>query len=132
LRNTFKVKVGKIRELRSGSQKAVLSVGAIGTEVMDALSGTSYAHFDVTYLKPIDREALMDIAAKFDEIVTVEENSARGGLGDTVRAVYSENDIKIKVRSVALPDKFIEHGSLAELHQLCGLDAKSILKFIEL
>ncbi len=131
LRNTFKVKVGKIRQLKSGSQRAILSFGAIGSQVMDALSATNYAHFDVTYLKPMDKESLVNIAAQFKEIITVEENSARGGLGDTVRAVYAQEDMSVKVRSLALPDSFIEHGSLTELHHLCGLDAKSILKFIE-
>ena len=131
LTNTLKPKFGKIRELKPGIQKAILSFGAIGTNAMDALSGTDYAHYDVTYLKPIDKEALNVIADKFSEVITVEENSARGGLGDTVRAAFAELGSSIKVRSLALPDKFIEHGTIAELHKLCQLDAGSILKFIE-
>ena len=131
LRNTLKVKLGKMRELKPGTKKAILSFGAIGVNVKEALSGTPYGHFDVTYLKPIDKEELSAIAAKFDEVITVEENSARGGVGDAVRSVISELGLSPKVRSLALPDKFIEHGSIDELHQLCGLDAKSILKFIE-
>ncbi len=131
LRNTLKVKLGKMRELKPGTKKAILSFGAIGVNVKDALSGTPYAHFDVTYLKPIDKEEITAIAAKFDEVITVEENSARGGVGDAVRSVISELGLSPKVRSLAIPDIFIEHGSIDELHQLCGLDAKSILKFIE-
>lgn len=131
LKNTFKPKFGKIRELKSGSQKAVLSFGAIGSNVIDALSATQYAHFDVTYLKPLDKGALNTISERFSEIITVEENSARGGLGDAVRASLAETGSRVPVRSLALPDKFIEHGTIAELHQLCKLDAKSILNFIE-
>ncbi len=131
LRNTLKVKPSKIRQLKEGKQKAVLSFGAIGATVMDALSNSDFAHYDVTYLKPLDQDSLFAIANKFKEVITVEENSARGGLGDAVRAFYAEKGIDIKVKSLALPDRFIEHGTMEELHQLCGLDKKSILRFIE-
>jgi 1-deoxy-D-xylulose-5-phosphate synthase len=130
LSNTLKVKTGKARVVKQGAGKAVLSLGAIGFAVSEALVSTPFSHYDITYLKPIDKDFLLRIADDYSEVITVEENSARGGLGDTVRAFYADKKIDVLVRSITLPDRFIEHGTVAELHKACGLNPKAIRQFV--
>lgn len=121
---------GKSLLLKAGSEKAVLSFGAIGAEVAKAVAGTSFAHYDFPYLKPLDEEELEKIGQTFTEIITVEENSARGGLGDSVRAFFAIKNLSIRVRSIALPDRFVPHATRQEQLQMCGLDAESIRAFL--
>lgn len=121
----------KARLLKSGSKKAVLSFGTIGLNVSEAVSTTSYAHYSFNLLKPLDQNCLLDIAESFPEIITVEENSGPGGFGDTVRAFFAKQGIAVLVRSLSLPDAFVEHGSNSKLREVCQLDGPSIKRFIE-
>ncbi len=115
---------------KKGAGKAVLSFGAIGVEVENALAQSDYAHYNFPVLKPLESNSLVEIANSFEKLITVEENSPRGGFGDTVRALLAENNITSNVRSIALPDVFVAHGSRQQLLQDCGLDAQSILDFV--
>lgn len=117
--------------LKEGNEKAILSFGAIGVAVEEALANSEWAHYNFPFLKPLDQESLQEIAAEFETIFTVEENSPRGGFGDAVRAFFTSADIDQKVKSLSLPDVFIEHASRAELLKQCGLDPESIRDFVD-
>ena len=113
--------------LKYGSEKLILSLGSVGVEVAKAVEGLPYAHYNIRQLKPWDDVWLEELASTYEVIVTVEENSPRGGLGDTVRASLSFSGLdELRVRSIALPDQFVEHGTREELLQLCGLDSDSL------
>lgn len=115
--------------LKEGKEKLVLSFGALGAEVQNALEEQSFAHVNIRQLKPWNDSWFAEVASQYDCIITVEENSPRGGLGDTVRASLSRSKMdRLRVRSFSLPDEFVENGSRAELLQLCGLDSESLRK----
>ncbi len=122
---------GKLRALNPGNRKAVISFGEIATEVRKAIEDTTFAHFDMPFLQDWDEQEIRQLADRFDELITVEENTAIGGLGDSLRHFLAERSILIKVRSLHLPDCFIEHGSNSELLKVVGLDSKSIRQFME-
>jgi 1-deoxy-D-xylulose-5-phosphate synthase len=89
--------------------------------------GTHAAVMNARFLKPIDRESLVEWARRAHCVLTVEENARRGGYGDAVRDALSEAGLShIPVRSIALPDKFVEHGAQPLIRKDCGLDAESI------
>jgi 1-deoxy-D-xylulose-5-phosphate synthase len=128
--------VGKGRKLREGSQVAVLSIGPIGNEAAKAIEllecdDISVAHYDMIYLKPVDEEILHEAGARFPYIVTVENGVIAGGLGSAVMEFMSENGYATRVKRIGVPDGFIEHGSIGELHRLCGMDAPSIARVIK-
>src|SRR5690606_3045410 len=114
-------------ELKSGAGKAILSFGSVGAEVQKAFEELAYAHYNIRQLKPMDEAFINELASKYEVLITVEENSPRGGLGDTVASILYKNEhLGTKLLSLSLPDKFIEHGSRTELLQDCGLDAESL------
>ena len=127
------IAVGKGRCLRDGSDVAVLSFGPLGADVERVLDDVSLsvAHYDMRFVKPIDEEILDEVGRKFKRIVTVEDGSLRGGFGSAVLEWMSDHGYAPRVKRLGLPDSFVEHGTVAELQKITGIDAESIRKAIE-
>lgn len=127
------IAVGKGRCLREGTDVAVLSFGPLGVEVQKAISDVSLsvAHYDMRFVKPLDEELLDEVGRKFKRIVTVEDGSREGGFGSAVLEWMSDHGYTPQVKRLGLPDRFIEHGTVAELQKITGIDAESIKKAVE-
>ena len=131
------MEVGKGRKLKDGKHVAVLSLGPIGTEVAKAIMiaemkscnegrTLSVAHYDMRFLKPIDTDILDEVGKNFQKIVTIEDGVIKGGLGSAVLEYMADKGYKPEVVRLGIPDKFIEHGTVAELRKIIGIDAESI------
>lgn len=127
------IPVGKGRCIREGDDVAVLSYGPIGNDVEKAIEQlkaegctTSVAHYDMRFCKPLDEELLQSIAAKFKRIITIEDAQRTGGFGSAVLEWMSDNDKPVKVVRMGIPDRFIEHGTVPELHHIAGIDVEAI------
>lgn len=131
------MEVGKGRKLKDGKHVAVLSFGPIGTEVAKAIMiaemkscnegrTLSVAHYDMRFLKPIDTDILDEVGKNFQKIVTIEDGVIKGGLGSAVLEYMADKGYKPEVVRLGIPDKFIEHGTVAELRKIIGIDAESI------
>ncbi len=123
--------LGKGRKLRDGSGVAILSLGTIGTNVVEACEklheqGIDVAHYDMIFLKPIDEGILQEVVAKFNKIITVEEGTTSGGLGGAVAEWLAERGIAARLVRLGVPDTFVDQGTVKQLHELCHLDAASI------
>ena len=129
------IKVGTGRKLRDGNEVAVLSIGDIGNNVTQAikeLEGHSIAHYDMRFLKPLDEGILHEVGRKFKRVVTVENGVRNGGLGSAVMEWLGDHGYTVQVTRLGLPtDHFVEHGKVAELQHLVGLDVESIKKAIQ-
>ena len=129
------ITVGTGRCLRAGTDVAVITLGPIGNDVaklLDEMQGTKQvAHYDLRFVKPLDENLLQDIGRKFNKIITIEDGVRNGGMGSAVMEWMSDHGFRPQIVRMGLPDAFIEHGSVAELRQLVGLDADSIRKEIE-
>ena len=73
---------------------------------------------------------LHEICRQFSRIVTVEDGVVSGGMGSAVLEFMSDHGYKPSVRRVGVPDEFIEHGTVAELYHLCGMDEEGICRQI--
>lgn len=130
------IPVGRGRKLREGEDIAVLSIGPVGRCVEEAIeraakeNGISAAHYDMRFLKPIDEEILAEVADKHQRIITVEDGVVSGGLGSAVLEYMSLNGHTPRVCRVGIPDRFVEHGSVAQLRHICGIDVEGIYKQI--
>lgn len=125
------IKVGTGRRLRDGKNVAVLSIGAIGNEALQAAEATDAAMYDMRFLKPLDEHLLHEIGQRFQRIVTVENGVRNGGLGSAVMEWLGDHGYQTHVTRIGLPvDHFVEHGTVAELQRLVGLDVESIKKAI--
>lgn len=131
------VPVGKGRRLKDGRDVALLSIGPLGVVAQEAIRqaeaehpGLSVAHYDMRFLKPLDEGLLTEVAARFKRIVTLEDGVRSGGLGSAVLEWLSDHGVTTPVARLGLPDAFVEHGSLKELHALCGIDVAGIKKYL--
>ena len=123
--------IGKGVCLKEGSQIAVLSIGAMGNTVADAIEAlgekaAQVAHYDMRWLKPIDEELLHTVGKTFDTIITVEDGMISGGLGSAVLEFVADNGYTPRVIRLGVNDQFVEHGSTKELYQLLKLDKEGI------
>ena len=133
------VPVGKGRKLREGKGIAVLSIGPIGKEAEKAIDravsekGLQVAHYDMRFLKPIDEELLHEVGSQFTKVITLEDGVVSGGLGSAVLEFMSDHGYKPEVVRMGIPDEFVEHGTVAQLRALTGMDAEAIYnKIIQL
>ena len=125
------VKVGTGRKLRDGKDVAVLSIGAIGNEALQAAEATGAAMYDMRFLKPLDEDILHEVGKRFQHIITVENGVKSGGLGSAVLEWFSDHDYQVSVTRLGMPDDhFVEHGTVDELQSLCGIDKESIKQAI--
>ena len=127
------IAVGKGRCLREGTDVAVLSFGPLGVEVEKVIDDVSLsvAHYDMRFVKPLDEEILDEVGRKFKRIVTIEDGSREGGFGSAVLEWMSDHGYTPQIKRLGLPDKFVEHGTVAELQKITGIDAESIKKAVE-
>ena len=126
------VEVGKGRKLKEGKDIAVLSLGPIGNEAMNAIasaeakSGKSIAHYDLRFLKPLDEEMLDEIGKNYTSIVTIEDGVLKGGMGSAILEYMADHGYTPKIRRIGIPDCFVQHGTPNELYKICGMDTTSI------
>ena len=83
------------------------------------------------FLKPLDEDILHEVGRRFSRIVTVENGVRNGGLGSAVTEWLSDHGYTTRVTRLGMPDdRFVEHGTVAELQHICGIDKESIIKAI--
>ena len=128
------LEIGKGRIVREGSSVALLSLGTRLGEALKAADilkshGLTATVADARFAKPIDTDLVLRLARDHDVLVTIEEGSI-GGFGAQVLHTLAENgalDKGLKVRSMVLPDTFIDQDSPAAMYAKAGLDAKGIV-----
>lgn len=128
------IEIGKGVQLKEGINMAVLSIGTIAKNVGAAIANCNYpenvAHYDMRFVKPLDEALLHAILNKYETIITIEDNSVKGGFGSAVLEFASVNDYRNTVKVSGIPDVFIEHGSVNELQKTIGLDVESISELL--
>lgn len=129
-----KVQYGKGVKLRDGEDVAVLTIGAIGNTMAEAIeelkiknSKFKIAHYDMRWLKPLDEEILHEVGKHFKTIVTAEDGIIAGGLGSAVLEWMSDHGYTPHVIRLGVNDRFVEHGSTKELYHMLKLDKEGLL-----
>jgi len=130
------VSIGKGRRLREGKDLAVISIGHVGNVVAEVCKDLEnqrqifVGHYDLRFLKPIDEELLHEALISYSKIITVEDGCLPGGMGSAVLEFMADHSYQAKVKRLGIPDSFITHGTLQQLHTECGFDYKSIYQAI--
>jgi transketolase len=123
---------GKVRMLRQGKDACVIGYGPILKKAMDAAAalegdGVSVAVASLHTVKPLDREGIARILARFQRVVVLEEMVPRGGLGEAVKAIAWESGARCTMKCLSLKHEFIHvYGSHDELLAAHGLTTKAI------
>jgi 1-deoxy-D-xylulose-5-phosphate synthase len=128
------IEIGKANCIKKGIKIAILSTGAIGNNVIEAIDKIDHsdhiAHYNFGFVKPLDTNQLHTIFSTFKKVITIEDGVIKGGFGSAILEFATENNYKIPVKNMGIPDQFIEHGSIAELQKICGLDVESIISLL--
>lgn len=129
------VEVGKGRKLSEGDDIAILSIGTVGNNVQKAICNLnvkkSVAHYDMRFLKPLDEDILHEVGKKFHNVITVEDGVRNGGMGSAVMEWFADHDYDVRVKRLGLPDYFVEHGTVAQLQHIVGIDVDGIVQALE-
>lgn len=130
------MEIGRGRCLKDGERIAVLTIGTVGNFASEAIArmevdGIRVAHYDLRFAKPLDQELLHEVGRKFRCVVTVEDGALRGGVGEAVVAFFCEHGYLPKVVNLGIPDRFVEHGTPAQLYAQCGYDAEGIYRTLK-
>ena len=126
------IPIGKAEVLREGSDVAILAIGVTVQAAMDAAENLSDQGIEATvvnsrFAKPLDSELILDLAGRIKQIVTVEENTVKGGFGNGVLDLFQEENLcDVQVKCIGVPDKFIEQGTQDIIRKKYGLDAAGI------
>jgi 1-deoxy-D-xylulose-5-phosphate synthase len=128
------LEIGKGRVLRQGTRIAILSLGTRLAEALKAAEdlaarGLSTTVADARFAKPLDRALILQLAADHELLITIEEGSI-GGFGSHVLGLLTESgalDRGLKVRTMTLPDVFLDQDKPEKLYAQAGLDAKGIV-----
>ncbi len=121
-------------EVEPGPSDVVLcAIGSMVSVAWEAAvqlrkDGLRVVVINARFAKPIDAETVLEFARRTSKFVTLEENSRAGGFGEQVREILHSAGLGgLDHTIVALPDKFVEHGTQTVIREQCGLDAASVI-----
>lgn len=128
--------IGESEVVRDGRDVAILALGpmvavAENAALMLAERGIAAMVVNQRFVKPLDETLLDRLASSKIPVVTLEEVALAGGFGAAVMEYYGQRDMLHPVHPIGLPDRFVEHGSRAELLHHAGLTAQAVADQVE-
>ncbi|MCP3682555.1 MAG: 1-deoxy-D-xylulose-5-phosphate synthase [bacterium] len=126
------IPLGKSEALAEGNDIAIVAIGSMVYPALNAAKqlkekGISAAMINARFAKPIDNDIIEKIKQS-GKAVIIEENSKKGGFGSAILEELSAKGIKADIKVMALPDSFVDHGSISEQREQCGLTEENIIK----
>jgi len=107
--------IGQAEVRRQGGAVALLAFGAMVAEAEKAAEALNASVVNMRFVKPLDEETVLRIAAQHQLIVTLEDNVVEGGAGSAVNELLLSHDLLVPVLNLGLPDRFVEHGGREQL-----------------
>ncbi|MGS0525565.1 transketolase C-terminal domain-containing protein [Zobellia nedashkovskayae] len=128
--------MGRARELKKGSEVAILTIGHIGNTVSAVIEEIAekekIGHYDMRFIKPLDKKLLINIFKEYKHIITIENGSKIGGFGSAILELANELGYTQKIHILGIDDIFLEHGTVEQLHEQAKIDQLSITKQIKM
>lgn len=122
--------VGKGEIRRQGKGVALLAFGSMLTPALAAAEELDATVANMRFVKPIDRELIIELAREHSLLVSIEENAVIGGAGAEVARVLEELTHSVRFVRMGLPDRFIDHGDQTRLLAEVGLDKDGIIRTV--
>lgn len=123
--------IGKGVIRRKGLIVAILNFGTLLGSALKAAEQFDATVVDMRFVKPLDRELILELANSHELLVTIEENAVAGGAGSAVNELLAEEAVVISVLQLGLPDKLIDHANPQQQLEMAGLDTQNILRRIQ-
>ena len=130
----YEFKIGKAQILRDGGDVAILAAGIMVNEALEASrmlekEGVDACVVNVSTVKPIDTDTIVNVARKTGYVITIEDHNIIGGLGGAVAEVLSEN-CPVPLKRMGMQDRFGRSGDGLKLLEYFGLKAKNIVQSV--
>ena len=122
--------IGKAQVRRHGQGLAILSFGAMLATAADIAEEIDATLVNMRFVKPLDETLLLELAARHDAFVTLEDNAIAGGAGSAVAECLAAHGMSVPMLHLGLPDVYLEHGSREEVLGEAGLNLAGIRKAI--
>ncbi|MEJ6950114.1 1-deoxy-D-xylulose-5-phosphate synthase [Natronospora cellulosivora (SeqCode)] len=132
--NLKNLALGKAEQLRDGKDLLIIAVGSTvypSLEAANLLSkqGIEATVIDIRFIKPLDKELILEKVNEISNIIVVEEQALMGGLGSAVLELLSDNCINdLNFKRIGIPDVFVEHGSQSKMRSIYNLDSSGIFQ----
>lgn len=120
----------------AGDELLIIAVGPHSYTALEAAEvlhsrGIGCSVINARFIKPLDETLLTERLSRAQAVITIEENALAGGFGSAVLELCEQHDLRPRVRRLGIPDRFVEHGSIASLQKRCGLSVEGILEAFE-
>ncbi len=128
-----KIEIGKGVQIKKGPSMAVLTIGTIINNVIDALESiesSKIALYDMRFVKPLDEALLHTVFKTHKTIITVEDGIKTSGFGSAILEFAAQHNYKNNIQLLGVSDFFPEHGTIEELLDLSGLSTNKIADFL--
>ena len=123
--------IGTAQPLRHGRRIAILAFGTMLSPSLEVGGNLNATVVNMRFVKPLDRELILNLAKSHELVVTVEENMIMGGAGSAVSELLNDAGCSVPTLNLGLPDQHIEQGSAGQVLAACGLDAAGIQHAIQ-
>ena len=126
-----KLEIGRGEKLADGDRCVILAIGPLALRAMEVAEslrhkGISVGVYDMVFAKPLDENILREVAAMGVPVITLEDGAKAGGMGSAVAEWMCANGFHPDITMLGAPDSFIAHGTVAQLHEIVGIDSRSI------
>jgi len=131
-----KVELGKAEVLSQGKDISIIAIGKMVSrakevaKILEEEHGISSTVINARFLKPLDKNQILDNIMNKKTVITIEDGTVVGGLGTEVEELIFENKLDINLYKFGYPDEFIKHGSVSEIEKKYGLDVGSIVEWV--
>ncbi len=128
------VEIGKGELISQGNELCIIAVGRVVAEALKAekeleKSGISTAVVNARFIKPLDKDLIIEITGNTGAVITVEDNVLDGGFGSAVLELLADNDkLNCRIKRIGIMDKFVEHGAAEILRKEYHIDSAAIVK----
>lgn len=133
-----KVIKGKAEILREGEDVSIIAIGKMVSKAQNIAEmlegkGIDAEVINVRFLKPLDKQTIINSIEKTRNVITIEDGTIEGGLGTTMEELIQEEEIQdVTFKKFGYPDRFIKHGKTEEIEEIYGLTEKNIVKYVEI
>ena len=120
--------IGKAEVVATGDTVAILAFGSTLAPAREVAASLDASLVNMRFIKPLDAELILEMARSHKLLVTVEDNAVAGGAGSAVNELVLAAGESVQILNIGLPDRYIEHGSIADCLADAGLDTHGILE----
>jgi 1-deoxy-D-xylulose-5-phosphate synthase len=128
------IEIGKSETLLHGDDLGIISYGPVAAIALEAARylhdqhGVSAEVVNARWAKPLDADAILEVARRTGRLITLEDGAVTGGFGSAILELLAEHGLTdVSVRTLGIPDRFVEHGPIPILRSLCGMDSLGVV-----